>query len=51
MARCLVEAECAENVGRGQAHVLMTLARPAKAAAEAYWGRLASSTEKEESKP
>jgi len=45
----------AENAGRGQAHVLMTVARPAEAAAGASewpdWWRLASSTEKEESKP
>jgi transcriptional regulator with XRE-family HTH domain len=45
----------AENAGRGQAHVLMTVARPAEAAAQGFkgpdWWRLASSTEKEESRP
>lgn len=45
----------AENAGRGQAHVLMTVARPAEAAGGAPerpdWWRLASSTKEEESKP
>jgi mannose-6-phosphate isomerase-like protein (cupin superfamily) len=44
----------AENAGRGQAHVLMAVARPAEAGAEGTplpdWWRL-SSTIKEESKP
>ena len=40
----------AENAGRGQAHVLMTVARPAEAADVPDWWGLSSST-KEESKP
>jgi quercetin dioxygenase-like cupin family protein len=41
----------AENAGRGQAHVLMTVARPAEASDVPDWWRLSSSTEAEESKP
>ena len=41
----------AENAGRGQAHVLMTVARPAEAADVPDWWHLASSTEKEKAKP
>jgi hypothetical protein len=47
----------AENAGRGQAHVLMTVARPAEAASEGAlppdWWRLSAlpSSIKEESKP
>jgi transcriptional regulator with XRE-family HTH domain len=41
----------AENAGRGQAHVLMTVARPAEASDVPDWWHLSSSTEAEESKP
>ena len=46
----------AENAGRGQAHVLMTVARPAAASGSQSaewpdWWHLASSTAKETSKP
>ncbi len=41
----------AENAGRGQAHVLMTVARPAEAAAVPDWWHLATTTEKEEARP
>lgn len=46
----------AENAGRGQAHVLMSVARPAEAADVPDWWRLSSpgikeETRKEESKP
>ncbi len=44
----------AENAGRGQAHVLMAVARPAEAAKGAAWPDwwcLASSTEKDKAKP
>jgi transcriptional regulator with XRE-family HTH domain len=46
----------AENAGRGQAHVLMTVARPADSAGAQNaerpdWWHLATSTEKEKTKP
>jgi transcriptional regulator with XRE-family HTH domain len=41
----------AENAGRGQAHVLMTVARPAEAADVPDWWHLSSMKPKEESKP
>lgn len=41
----------AENAGRGQAHVLMTVARPAEAADVPDWWHLSSMKMKEESKP
>jgi transcriptional regulator with XRE-family HTH domain len=41
----------AENAGRGQAHVLMTVARPAEASDVPDWWHLATSTEKENAKP
>lgn len=41
----------AENAGRGQAHVLMTVARPAEAADVPDWWHLSSTQMKEESKP
>jgi transcriptional regulator with XRE-family HTH domain len=41
----------AENAGRGQAHVLMTVARPAEAAAVPDWWHLSSTRTKEERTP
>jgi transcriptional regulator with XRE-family HTH domain len=41
----------AENAGRGQAHVLMTVARPADASDVPDWWHLATSTEKEKARP
>jgi quercetin dioxygenase-like cupin family protein len=46
----------AENAGRGQAHVLMTVARPAEASGTLNaewpdWWHLATSTEKEKARP
>ena len=41
----------AENAGRGQAHVLMTVARPAEASDVPDWWHLATSTAKEKAKP
>jgi quercetin dioxygenase-like cupin family protein len=41
----------AENAGRGQAHVLMTVARPAESSNVPDWWHLATSTEKEKAKP
>jgi quercetin dioxygenase-like cupin family protein len=37
----------AENAGRGRAHVLMAVARPAEAAAVPEWWRLSSTAEQE----
>ena len=41
----------AENAGRGQAHVLMTVARPAEASDVPDWWHLATSTRKEKARP
>ncbi|SEP46466.1 Helix-turn-helix domain-containing protein [Rhodospirillales bacterium URHD0017] len=41
----------AENAGRGQAHVLMTVARPAESSDVPDWWHLATSTEKEKARP
>ena len=41
----------AENAGRGQAHVLMTVARPTEVGDAPDWWRLSSSSTQEESKP
>jgi len=41
----------AENAGRGQAHVLMTVARPAESSNVPDWWHLATSTEKEKARP
>jgi transcriptional regulator with XRE-family HTH domain len=41
----------AENAGRGQAHVLMTVARPAEASDVPDWWHLATSTAKEQARP
>lgn len=41
----------AESVGRGRAHVLMTVARPADASDSTDWWRLSSSTTEQETTP
>jgi transcriptional regulator with XRE-family HTH domain len=41
----------AENAGRGQAHVLMTVARPAESSDVPDWWHLATPTEKENARP